>query len=1106
MQLGKQTAAVLIVILSFLSLSFVRAQSVNSSIQGIATDSTGAAVPAADVSLTNINTGIVLKAKTGDAGTYSFPSIPLGLYNLTVSKQGFATYAISNFNVIVGQHATQNVTLVVAGTMQVVTVNAGDLANLLQPESNDLGTVISPEIVSNIPLNGRNYLQLGLISGATQQATGAAAGSVGQTGSSNTNGNRLLSLLIAGNEPDYSMYLVNGIQTVGSRSGNSSLNLSVSAIDQFEVHYGFFMPDLGPNPGIVDVITKTGTNQFHGEVYEFFRNTALEASDYFAGKPAPYHQNQFGGSFGGPILKNRLFFFGNYEGYREVQSSVQTGLVPTQAEFGGDFSALPTQLYNPFSIDPATGLRNPFPLNQIPTTLFNPTAQALLAYYLPGSTTVTNNTNISAYPTFTQYSDQYTGRIDYNLNQRNQIFGQGTYLNSPENSPGLFPGRGAAYPLNTELAALGWTSTLSQSKVNELRIGWTRNSVYTQGDEVPGLQTKLGITGTDDINGVPGIGLVGYARFGESLGLLGDVDNSYQIHDAFNWLLGKHMIKFGADIAYVRTVDSSANATARGSLSFQGNFTAQLAAAGTNSTVAGTGNSFADFLLGIPANGEAKGMPLTHYRWTTAQPYLEDTWKVTPKFTANLAIAWYGTTPPNPAGNNKNYIHGFDFNTGLETFAALGQVNPEVYPMTMTNWAPRIGGSYQIDKNTVIRGGWGLYYTTQMALNVQYSVVSNVITVNNAVNNTISNPTYFLGTNIFGPTTVGQITQAEANAITGPMQYLSETQRSPYIYQYNLDIEHTFGPYLFDVAYVGNASHRLAVNYNPFDCSAPDFTCSTSRIPYGDRYPYMQEVDSIGWGNYNGLIAKFQRQFIDGLGIIVNYTWSKALAAAQEGGISTLNQMKSCFQCDYGMTTFNVPQSLSVSAVWNIPIGRDRQFGRNMNRALDAIVGGWNLDAIGSFQKGIPINMSEPNRTDWPADNTRPDRFCNGHSELANKNLRSNGLRWLVPARTSTNPSGCFEVSQNSGLSGTASAPRDFGDTKLDPLTGPGIDNYDLAVHKNFKLYKKFVFDLQGEFFNAFNHTDFANPDSGVADTNFGLVTSDQHQPRIIQIAGTLTF
>lgn len=416
MKFSKQPLAVSLAAFCLLGLSVSKAQSVGSSVQGNAVDASGAVVPGADVLLTNVSTGVALKAKTDDSGQYSFPTVPLGLYDLTITKPGFASYSISHFNVVVGQRATENAVLAVASAEQTVTVNAGGLADLLQPESNDLGTVIGPQTVANIPLNGRNFLQLGLLSGATTQNAGAAASSVGQTGSTGTNGNRLLSLLVAGNEPDFTMYLVNGIQTVGSRAGNSSLNLSVSAIDQFEVHYGFFMPDLGPNPGIVDVITKSGGNKIHGEAYEFFRNTAMEAKDYFAGQPAPYHQHQFGGDIGGPILRDKLFLFFNYEGYRETQSSVSNSLVPTSAMFNGVFPAT-TPIYNPYNV--VNGQRQQFANNTIPASMINPSAKALLQYYASSDTPVVGGGNYRTYPKFSLSSDQYTGRIDYTLNTNN---------------------------------------------------------------------------------------------------------------------------------------------------------------------------------------------------------------------------------------------------------------------------------------------------------------------------------------------------------------------------------------------------------------------------------------------------------------------------------------------------------------------------------------------------------------------------------------------------------------------------------------------------------------------------------------------------------------
>ena len=1098
------------------------AQSGTSSVEGAVSDPSGAALPGAGVVLANTATNVVLKTVTDSSGQYLFPSVPPGVYSIEISDANFAAYRISQFKVIVGQHATEDAKLSPASATT-VNVDASGLSSLIDPQSNDLGTVIGPQSVEQLPLNNRNFLQLGLLSGAAQVNAGAANGSIAQTGHPS------VSLNIAGNEPDYTMYVVNGLETLGSRAGNTSLNISTGAIDQFEVHYGFFMPDLGPNPGIVDVVTKGGANHFHGEAYEFVRTNQMQARNYFSLTgtgtpipPGPYHQNQFGGELGGPILRDKVFFFANYEGYRQTQSAVVTGYTPTTAMFNGDFSAVTTPIYDPASFNAATGMRTPFAGNMIPTARINPASKALLSFYLPGSSLAETPNNISGTPKTTLNSDQITGRIDASLDSRDQIFLQGNWLNSPANNLGLFPGQGTAYPLDTELVNVGWNRTLSPTKVNELRLGGIRDSVYDEGLAVNGFETGLNLTGTGDVNGVPGISIAGFTGFGTSTGLIGNLDNIYQIHDSFSWLHGNHQIKFGAEIAYLRTIQSSANANARGVLTFNDTFTAQLAANGSGgySTVANTGNAFADFLLGDLTTGQSIAMPRTHVRWTTAYPYVQDTWKARPNLTVNAGLAWFGNTTPNPSGPDKNLFHSFDFTTGKPVFAALGQTDPEVYPMTLTNWAPRIGLSYQpgAHSNTSIRGGWGIYYTTQQAVNIQYAVVSQYITINNAVANTQPAPTYVLGQNVLPSVTVGQITQTQANSITGPIQYLSKNYRAPYISQWDFDVQHTFGTrYLVDVAYIGNAGFRLPLNYNPFDCSAPGSNlCIDANNPYNGKYTYMQEVDTIGFGNYNSLLVKFQRQFANGLSLLANYNYSKALSASQEGSNGTLNQRRSCLPgCDYGPATYNVPQSLVISGVWELPVGRGRAFANRLHPALDAVAGGWDLDVITTMQKGNPINLTAPNNTAWSPGVIRVNTYCNGRALLANRNPRSNGHYWLKPqtAGGTETQGNCYvdpsldpvnRTGPNNTLPNGARAA--FGTTSFDSLTGPGLNNWDIGVHKDFSLYREAHFTLRGEFFNAWNHAQFANPVSTVASNNFGQVTSTQHDAREIQIGGTLSF
>jgi hypothetical protein len=1111
MNLRKCTLTRLAAWLLVIATAAASAQSVDSSLQGAVTDSSGAVVPGAGVTLINTSTGVALKTLSDGAGSYVFPAVPPGVYSLQVVKAGFATFNLTQFTIRVGQRATANAAMSVASQAQTVTVQANGLANLLEVQSNDLGNVIGPQSVEQLPLNGRNFVQLGLLSGATQSNQGAANASIAQTGHPG------MSINIAGNEPDFTMYTVDGVQTVGTRAGNTSLNLSMGAIDQFEVHYGFFMPDMGTNPGIIEVVTKAGGNQIHGEAYEYVRNNQMEARDYFSSTaPGPYHQNQFGASLGGPMVKGKLFYFGNFEGYRQVSSAFASAFTPTKAMFGGDFSAagLPP-IYDPTTYNPATGQRQQFSGNKIPSNRISSTITGLLAYYLPGSST-TGNSNVSGNPETTLNSDQGTVRVDYDLNEKNQLFAQGSWLNAPETQPGLFPAQGTAYPLNTEFGAIGWTTTLSPSKVNSLRVGMVRDSVYDQGRSVPGVQTTLGITGTGDANGVPGINIAGYTGFGTSTGLLGDIDNVYQIHDSFNWLRGNHQIKIGGDLAYTRSVQSSANANARGVFTFNDVFTAQSslnATTGKVSQVAGTGSAFADFLLGDLTTAQSIAMPRTHYRWTSFEPYVQDTWKITRNLNVNLALAWYANTPPNPPDQtNRNLIHSFDFSTGLETFAALGTANPEVFSITLDNFAPRIGLNWQPwgDENSVVRAGWGMYYTTQQDITAQYSVVSQYISVNNQVSNatTSPNPTYVLGVNAMPPVTVGQIATAEVPTITGAIQYLSANQHSPGISQWNLDLQHTFAKvYLLDIAYIGNESHHLQKNWDPWDGSAPGVqTYNLAENPFYPKYSYMQEVDSIGNGSYNAMLVKFQRQFTQGLSILANYTWQKALSDATEGSNGTLNQDKSCFRCDWGPTTSDVAQSAVVSAVGNIPVGRGRYFGHDMNAVLDGVIGGWSLDAIVTMQSGVPFSVSAPNNTNWSPGNIKADRYCNGRTELENKSLRTNGMYWLFTGVDPAVGSVCF-VNPATDPHNTSGNPWYFGTSGFDILPGPGLDNWDTGVHKTFPIHESMNFTVRGEFFNTWNHPHFANPNTGVTASNFGTITSTTTGiGRIAQIGANLSF
>jgi hypothetical protein len=1064
----------------FTMSSPLHGQTGNSMIEGLATDSTGAVIEGAQVVLTNLDTLVKQNTETNSAGRYAFPSVPVGLYSLKFSKEGFGSYLVDRFKVVVAQKATENAVLNVGSISETVTVTGGGVAPLLETYSNVLNTLIEPTTVSELPLNGRDFLQLGLLSGTATDSGTAVSDFVGiQVGHPSR------SINITGLQQDLTMYLVSGMALAGSRTNHAELNLSTAAIDQFTVLTGFFPPGLGPDPGIVSVVTKSGSNSFHGEAFEFLRNNKLDARNYFDTTALPpFHRNQFGFAAGGPIRRDRLFFFANYEGLRQVRTDQGRGYGPSANMFGGDFSELlpNTVIYDPLTFDPTTNTRQPFPGNIIPADRINPVAKSLLAFYRPGSSVSELPFNLFGNIPSRSDSDQYTVKIDSSLTPHNSLFGQFSREDSPVVRGGLFPLQGFSWPLNTKLAMVQWTSTISQTLVNELRFGWTRGSIFQEGEFETGVATQVGIPGTADANGIPSIGLQGFNGFGNSNGPLGNIDNLYQVHDSMNYLHGNHQIQFGFDLRYARSIQQSANSTARGDIQFQPVFSAQLQmdAQGQLGPVPGTGYSFSDFLLGSPTNGTVISMPRMHYRWTQFEPYFQDSWKVSRGLTLNYGIGWYLATPPNPVGPDQNLPHVVDLSTGKVLFAALGQVDPEVVNTAYHNFTPRVGLAWQpsFAPNTVIRSGWGLYYASQRLLDQQFSIVAPGVTITQSLFNSPSVPTpqFLLGQNVFPPISLTPITQDFADNISGAIFGFNPQNRPGYVEQWNLSIQHTFRKSnLVELDYIGNEAHRLDTRYDANSCARPgSLACDPANIPF-QQYPFILYATNDGNSSYHAFVAKFQRQFSGGLSLLANYTWSKALTnSMQSGATATASQMgAACRRCDRGLAGFNVPHRLIISPIYELPFGRGKALLSDANSIINQVVSGWQVSAIATFAKGNPFYVIAPNMTASVLADFRANRLCNGRDSLSNTNLRTNGLLWFDPA--------CF----------TAPAPGFFGDSGFNILTGPGTNNWDLAIGKNVTIRESLRLQFRTEFFNAFNHAQFRIPSqASTGDPNLGKVTS----------------
>jgi len=1066
----------------------------SAAIGGTIRDPTGAVIPEAQVVLTEMARDLSRETTANSAGSFLFPSVSPGVYSLRVTKESFDAYELKNIHVEVGDLATLNVTLKVGQITTVVSVSA-DKVILLETESNAIGTVVDSGRVESLPLNGRDFLQLALMTAGSEAPTGKSDNTA-QIGHPDR------AVIIDGNWASSTGYTINGIATRGGRLGESALNLSIASIDQFKVQQSFFMPDQGPNPSLVNVTTNGGTNQFHGQAFEFVRNGDMDARNFFAVAPEALKRNQFGAAAGGPIRKDRIWFFANYEGLRQLDAFSANAYTPTAAMFGGDFNQVPQTIYDPSTFSAETGKRMPFPNNVIPSNRINPISQALLKYYLPGASLNERPSNLFASPQNTLKDDQYGIRIDAALTGRQNIFGQFLHENSPAVQPGIMPLSGAFYPNQNELLMAQHTFTLRPNLINTIRAGASRNlalfanQARTQGD----ILDPLGIPNTDDGRGVIAVSIQGYTGFGRANGDLGNIDNNYQIDEGLNYIRGTHNFQFGAGVRYIRTWQQNANANANGSLTYQSQFTAQLApnTQGQLAPQSGTGNAFGDYLLGMPTQAYTNGLPMIPYRFTEFMPYFADTWKITPNLTLNYGISWFLSTIPDPQGKYSKWPHGFDPKTGLLTYAALGQLSAEILSTPLDHFTPRFGFAWKpaFLPNTVIRSGVGVYYSEDALSPFQAGMVAPPFNIATTLINSQFNPlpTYELGNNIFPAVSLPPLNSSFAASLpNGTTTFLlNPSGRTPYVTQWNYSIQHSFsGSDVLEAAYLGSSGHKLQNRYDPAACTPalPNLRCDPATAPY-PRYTQLLTDDFNGNSSYEALVLKFRRRAARGLNFNAEYTFGKALTDGSESAGNLTGQIATCRRCDKGPTTFDQRHRMVLSTVYELPVGRGKSFGGNMPRGADLAAGGWILTGIMTFATGVPIFISSPNTTGVANTTIRSNRLCNGADSKLSGNLRNDGF---LDFDTS-----CF----------ASPAVGYFGNSGRDPINGPGVNNWDLGLQKTFPLPVKEQtrLEFRGEFFNAFNHAQFNLPDSNTGDgANFGRISSAR-TPRLIQLGLKLIF
>ncbi len=1085
------------------------AQEVTAAITGRVTDPSGAAVPDAKVTATDRDRGTTWPATTNADGIYNLPRLPASTYDVKVEHPGFQTATISNVLLQLNQVARLDFPLQVGGVQQSVEVTAA--APLLQTQSTQLGQVIDSLTNESLPLATRNYVQLTLLAPGSIHPDPSGFKS-GMTTDSSARPN------VNGNREQANNFILDGLDNNQASDNLVGYAPAVDAIQEFNeitltapAEFGNYMG------GIVSATIKSGTNEFHGEAYEFFRNDHLNANswtnDFKGNAKSAVRWNNFGGTFGGPIKKNKLFFFADYQGSRlDTPTSVSSTTVFTTAERAGDFSALltqpkPVQIYNPYSVG-ANNLRAPFPNNQIPVSMFNTASAKILSsqyYPTPTNSALLNNLNYGV-RTYIN-GDQGDVKVDYNLSDKDHFFGrysQSSFDNPTFRTDLLLYNGFANYPTHT--GVLDWTRTVSPTLVNEARAGV--NYVFLNNGAAGNALT--GFAQTVGIPGVPSTFLPSMSMSGGNVSSFGTSD-IYQLfadatihyEDTLIYTHGLHTMRFGFQ-GFRYRVDTfySGNNGRAGTFLFNGYYTTQALGAGASS--ANGGIAEADFALGLPdeiqggVNGGTWGQ-----RANSLAAFYQDDWHITPTITVNLGLRWELHTPWDEVRNrqaNFNLATGQEYISGQscpwnDCNALYNQYNG------ITNFQPRVGIAWTPGAGkTVIRAGYtlsnyleGTGTNLRLAINPPFAVEHDDQWSGSGNYKALPGSTLDQGFTPF-------LTNAGDQFHSVTLRVWDPNIRPAVANQWNLTVQRQLtSSTTISASYVGQRSTHLMVPMPYFQkVLNSDGTVSPTRYLAGNPslladIGQISGTASIGNQSYNALQISAQKRMSAGLQFTANYTWSKCMTnnlgyygqGGQAGQGNYYYQNIYNAAAEWGPCDYDATHNFVGNAIYSLPFGRGQKFGKNMNRAVDAVVGGWQASGILSLHTGFPLTISA---TDVSGTGSRGARAnCVAPAVVyGTQNAPLGGYQWFNPA----------DFAQPSA--GT------FGNCGVGTVRGPGLKSLDFTLSKYFPITERQRVELRGEFINLTN-TPILNAPTRSIGTTLGLLQNSQGA-RNIQLALKYSF
>jgi hypothetical protein len=1014
------------------------AQTSSSDIVGTVMDPAGSVVPDTALVLRNKDTNATLEAKSQSDGSYHFSQLVPGNYEITATAKDFKRFVAPDVILRVGTRTTVDVQLTVGDVTTTVEVTGS--AKLVKPDDATIGQVITNTSITSLPLNGRNFIQLAQLSPGVTIVGAANSPSASWVGRAD------MGVVVAGlNERDTS-YLLDGVETRSTRWGNSGFLPSVDAIAEFNIERNAFPADQGWGTTVVNTIIRSGSNQYHGTVFEFLRNNDFDARNFFdvGGRP-PFHQNQFGTTFGGPIRKNRAFFFGDYEGFRQVLSNTYQGNFPTGTELGGQFSST--------VIDPQTG--QPFFGNKIPLGRFDTISKNVIPYFptinRPGSAF-----NFYRTAATVQSTDQLHTKVDFNLPNNDHLFVRYSFVNWPMLQPGLLPGQGVHFPIADQDATVVHTHIFNPQLVNEFHLGYNRDRNFYNGEgfDGPNLAAQIGLQNTNSNPrdfGLPSFGLTGYNGIGGGVsGTLTTIDEIFQITDNLSYQHGRNDIKVGGEIRHEK-LQFTGDFPSSPSFSFNGQY---------------TGNPVGDFLLGLPSAFEwGVGSSTSNFRANQWAYYVEDNIKVMPKLTMSFGLRWEYAEPATEINDRLGF-----FNMGTNQFETVrgnhlqrGLFNPD-----KNNYAPRFGFAYSPRAKTVVRGGFGVYYDLVAGNEYQYRGLLNPpgFVVGSAIN-TLPVPTLSLQDQFPATPEVGEISP----------QTINPTDRTPYVYQYNMNVQQDLGGYLIEVGYVGSTGHKINRRFNNNIAPANPDVALADRVPhpgFGDILTSQND----GWSNYSGLDVKVEKPFSKGMLLLVAYTYGKAMdiEGPDEYAHRSLSSGPGSFKDMKGPSQIDTPQRFVSSYVYELPFGRGKHLLPNVTGVSDKFVSGWQLNGITTFANGGRFTPND-NWAGWANIGGRriDPAICVGpnNSSALVSSIRANNLFPYFPVQNMLEP-----------------ARGTMGNCGRGIIQGPGVNNWDLGLIKNTRVTEKVAIEFRAEFFNTWNHAQFAGLDVGFADSTYGHITS----------------